>query len=67
MEPASLQGRRGQADVEETTVRSGLTLSYLPAPGWTISGSVDVDRANSDDAVRNLRRTRFSLNATRSF
>ena len=67
LEPSSLQGRRGQADVDETTVRSGVTLTYLPKPGWMISGSVDVDRADSDDSVRNLRRTRVSLNAARSF
>lgn len=66
-EPSTLQGRRGQADVGETTVRTGLTLSYLPTPKWLIAGSVDLDRANSDDAVRNLRRTRISVNATRSF
>ncbi|MFM9080092.1 MAG: hypothetical protein ACKOTE_08170, partial [Opitutaceae bacterium] len=67
LEPSSLQGRRGQADVDETTVRSGVALTYLPKPGWAISSSLDVDHADSDDPVRNLRRTRVSLNATRSF
>ncbi|MEY4088115.1 MAG: hypothetical protein RJB55_386 [Verrucomicrobiota bacterium] len=67
LEPSSLQGRRGQADVDETTVRSGVSLTYLPGPGWMISGSLDVDRSDSDDPARNLRRTRISLGATRSF
>jgi hypothetical protein len=67
LEPSTLQGRRGQADVSETTVRTGVTLSYLPTPKWLLAASVDLDRADSDDAVRNLRRTRVSVNATRSF
>jgi hypothetical protein len=67
LEPSSLQGRRGRANVDETTVRSGLTLTYLPKPGWMISGSLDLDRADSDDPARDLRRTRISLGATRSF
>ena len=67
LEPSTLQGRRGQANVDETTVRGGLTVTYLPRPGWLISASLDLDRADSDDPVRGLRRTRVSLGATRSF
>ncbi|MEY4378492.1 MAG: hypothetical protein RLZ85_373 [Verrucomicrobiota bacterium] len=67
LEPATLQGRRGQANVDETTVRTGVTLSYLPTPTWMLAASLDLDRSDSDEAVRNLRRTRVSLNATRSF
>ena len=67
LEPSTLQGRRGQANVDETTVRGGLTVTYLPRPGWLISASLDLDRADSVDPVRGLRRTRVSLGATRSF
>ncbi len=66
-EPATLQGRRGQANVDEKTVRTGAALSYLPTKNWLISASVDYDRARSDDAVRNLSRTRVGVSAVYSF
>lgn len=66
-EPATLQGRRGQANVDEKTVRSGAALSYAPTKNWMISASVDYDRARSDDVARNLSRTRIGLSAVYSF
>jgi opacity protein-like surface antigen len=66
-EPSTLQGRRGQADVDETSVRMGAALSYLPTRNWIVSASFDYDRVRSDEATRALRRTRFGLNATHSF
>lgn len=66
-EPSQLQGRRGFADVDEETFRLGTALSYLPNKNWTVSASFDVDRTDSDDAVRDLRRQRWALNATYSF
>ena len=66
-EPSQLQGRRGFADVDEETFRLGVALSYLPSKNWTVSGSFDVDRTDSDDAVRDLRRQRWALNATYAF
>lgn len=66
-EPSQLQGRRGLPNLDEDTVRAGLALSYLPNKHWTISASYDYDRTSSDDAARNLRRQRTSLNASYSF
>ncbi|MBI4625903.1 MAG: outer membrane beta-barrel protein [Verrucomicrobia bacterium] len=66
-EPSQLQGRRGQASVDEATTRAGLALSYLPTKNWTISASADYDRIRSDDAVRNMRRNRVGLSANYTF
>lgn len=66
-EPATLQGRRGQTNVDEKTVRCGAALSYAPTKNWMISASADYDRARSDDAARNLSRTRVGLSAVYSF
>jgi hypothetical protein len=66
-EPSVLQGRRGQPNVDEESVRFGTAASYLPNKNWTVSISYDYDRVNSDDAPRNLRRERVGLNAMYSF
>lgn len=66
-EPSELQGRRGQASIDEDTVRSGVALSYLPTKNWTISASYDFDRTDSDDAVRNLKRERVGVSAIYSY
>jgi len=66
-EPSQLQGRRGFANLDETTTRAGVALSYLPRKNWSISVSYDYDRVNSDDAARNLRRNRAGLRSTYSF
>lgn len=66
-EPAELQGRVGQADVDEDTVRVGVALSYLPTKNWILSATYDYDRVDSDDAVRDLERERTGLNATYTF
>ena len=66
-EPSVLQGRRGQANVDEDTVRLGAALSYVPNQKWTVALSYDYDRVDSDDAPRNLRRERVGLNAIYSF
>jgi hypothetical protein len=66
-EPATLQGRRGQVDVDEKTVRAGAALTYLPNKNWSVSASFDYDRTRSDDPGRNLNRTRVGLSAVYSF
>jgi predicted porin len=43
-EPSTLQGRRGQADIDETAIRAGVALAYLPTKNWTVSGTYDHDR-----------------------
>lgn len=66
-EPSVLQGRRGQPDLDEDTVRFGAALSYLPSKNWTASASYDIDRVYSQDAVRDMRRARVGLNAIYTF
>ena len=66
-EPAELQGRRGQADVDEDSTRLGFALSYLPTKNWTISATFDYDDVASADPVRDMRRERTGVNATYSF
>ena len=66
-EPAELQGRRGVANLTETTFRGGGTLSYLPSARWTIALSYDYDHVRSDEASRQMARHRTGLNATYSF
>lgn len=66
-EPAELQGRRGQKDIEEDTVRFGGAINYLPNKNWVISGSYDHDRVWSGINARELTRNRFGLHATYTF
>ncbi|MBI5688467.1 MAG: hypothetical protein HZC55_00100 [Verrucomicrobia bacterium] len=66
-EPSTLQGRRTQVNVDETTVRGGVALSYLPTKNWTLSASYDHDRVRSDDVQRKLKRNRFGLSAVYTF
>ena len=66
-EPSKLMGRRGIADVDETTNRYGLALSYLPTKNWTISLNDDYDKISSGDATRELSRNRTGLSARYSF
>jgi predicted porin len=66
-EPASLQGRRGNPDISESTVRGGAALSYLPTKNWTLTAGYDYDRVRSDDAARTLRRNRVALSAIFTF
>jgi hypothetical protein len=66
-EPATLQGRRGNADVDENNLRGGAALSYLPTKNWTLSAGCDYDRVRSDDPARKLRRQRVALSAIFTF
>lgn len=66
-EPSQLQGRRGVNNIDQTTVRTGAALSYLPTKNWTLSASYDYDRIRSDDAARQMLRQRFGLNASYTY
>lgn len=66
-EPAQLQGRRGVADIDETTLRAGAALTYLATKNWTATATLDRDHVRSDDPVRRLSRTRAALGATFRF
>lgn len=66
-EPSALQGRSGVVDLEETTTRVGLALTYLLNQNWTLSATYDHDKVKSDDAARGVKRDRFGINASLSF
>jgi len=66
-EPSVLQGRRGISNANETTLRFGAAISYLPTKNWTLSATYDYDRVNSDVAVREMVRSRTGLSATYAF
>lgn len=66
-EPAVLQGRLGQPNLDETTTRVGGALSYLPTRNWIVSVSYDFDRVQSDDQVRSVKRRRFGVSAAYTF
>jgi hypothetical protein len=66
-EPSQLEGRRGQVNINEDTLRVGVAASYLPTKHWTLSLSYDNDRVDSDDPARDLRRERLGANASYTF
>lgn len=67
VESSELQGRRGQLDLQESTVRAGGALSYLPTKNWTVSASYDLDRVRSDERTREMVRHRVGLTAGYAF
>ena len=66
-EPSVLQGRRGLSNANETTVRLGAAVSYLPTKNWTFSATYDYDRVDSDVAVREMGRGRMGVSASYAF
>ena len=67
-EPSRLQGRGGvSADVDETTTRFGLSLSWLPTKNWAVIGTYDRDAVNSDDPNREQNRDRYGVSARFTF
>ncbi|MES2696653.1 MAG: hypothetical protein V4773_24505 [Verrucomicrobiota bacterium] len=66
-EQAVLQGRRGVADLDEDTVRTGAAVSYLPNKNWTVSLSYDYDRVFSEEGPRDLKRHRVGLSGSYKF
>ncbi len=67
-EPSRLQGRGGvHVDINETTTRFGLGLSWQPTKNWTADATYDLDDINSDDPSRGQNRTRFGVSARYTF
>lgn len=66
-EPTVLKGRRGLADCDETNLRAGVGLSYLPTKNWMLTSDYDLDRVSSDVAAREMLRHRFSLSGSYAF
>ncbi|MES1168878.1 MAG: outer membrane beta-barrel protein, partial [Oleiharenicola lentus] len=65
--PSQLQGRGAQADIDETTTRFGLGLTWQPNKNWAVSGTYDLDNIDSDDANRGQSRDRFGVSANFTF
>ncbi len=61
-QPSVLLGRTGVANVDETTTRLGLALTYVASKNFTVSATFDYDKVNSDRPERRQDRTRFGLN-----
>jgi hypothetical protein len=63
-EPSRLNGRPGQANIEEDSTHTGVALSYLPNRNWTITASYDYDFIDSGISYRGLNRSRYGVSAT---
>jgi hypothetical protein len=66
-EPAVLQGRFGQPNIDETATRTGVAVSYLPTKNWSLTASYDYDNTRSDDPARNVIRHRTGVSASYRF
>lgn len=66
-EPSQLQGRRGVADVDETTHRLGFGLTWLPTPRWSFTASFDYDKVDSDAPGRGQQRERVGVSGSYVF
>jgi hypothetical protein len=67
LEPSQLQGRPGQTDLDETVLRFGLALSWVPTRNLTVTGTYDRDHVASDDNSRDQERGRYGVSARLSF
>ena len=66
-EPAQLQGRSPFQDIDESTFRLGMALSWQPTKNWTVSGTYDWDEIQSDDPNREQSRDRLGVGASFTF
>ncbi|WP_068770740.1 outer membrane beta-barrel protein [Termitidicoccus mucosus] len=58
-EPGTLNGRKGLSeDRDETNLRVGAAVTYSISKYWAFSTTLDYDRIDSDDPVRELERLR---------
>lgn len=67
LETATLEGRPGNADVDEDTVRFGINASWIPDLNWTVTVSFDHDSVSSDSAVREETRNRLAASVRYTF
>lgn len=66
-ESSVLQGRRGNANLNESARRFGVALTWQPTKNWDISATFDNDHTTSDDVNRTQDRTRYGIGAKFSF
>ena len=64
---STLEGRRGFRSVDETALRAGAALNWLPTKNWMLSATIDSDKVDSDEPVRGQTRMRYGVGATYSF
>jgi opacity protein-like surface antigen len=66
-EPAQLQGRGPQPNIDESTFRLGAALTWQPTKNWTLSATYDWDEIQSDDPLREQSRDRLGVGASFTF
>jgi hypothetical protein len=66
-EPAALNGRNGQADINEDSTHTGAALTYLPAKNWTVTASYDYDFVDSGISNRGMNRSRVGISTKVQF
>ena len=66
-ESSTLQGRRGQVNLNESATRFGVALTWQPTKNWDVSATFDRDHTTSDDVNRKQDRTRYGVGAKFSF
>lgn len=66
-EPASLNGRPGQANINEDSTHGGAALTYLPAKNWSVTASYDYDFVDSALYYRGMNRSRVGVSARVQF
>lgn len=62
-EPARLDGRPGQPNIDEDSTHAGVAVSYLPNKNWTVTASYDYDYVDSGENYRGLNRSRVGVSA----
>lgn len=66
-EDASLDGRPGFSDIDESVTRVGLGLTYLPSPNWALILDYALDDRSSDVRAREEVRYRAGISVRYTF
>ena len=66
-EPAQLNGRAGQVNINEDSTHAGVALTYLPAKNWSLTASYDYDFVDSGLSDRGMNRSRVGISAKVEF
>jgi hypothetical protein len=66
-EPASLNGRPGQATINEDSTHGGVAATYLPRKNWSVTASYDYDFVDSAISNRGMNRSRVGISAKVQF
>jgi predicted porin len=61
-QPSTLQGRPGKVNVDETTTRLGVAVTYLARKNLSLSATYDYDDVSSDMSNRGQLRSRVGVN-----